>query len=688
MPEDRNGDGHSSSYSQAVVTSTNGSGSRQTSEPPVGKKRILKIRDAVLKGLERRADGDAAVQEIPLAGHAPRSFTAPPGILPPGLRRNLQGNVLPQVAPSMMLRPGWKANPFKVTWRLMIYSVAACRWFAGDMWNLLLRRDDIERRAIRLREAIERIGGAAVKLGQQMAMRIDLIPYAYTVELSKMMDRMPAFPTSQAMEIIEKRLGKSPLELFDAIDPDPIGSASVACVYQAYLKTGERVAVKIRRPGIGEKFVTDCAALATVLKVLEFFTIIRPGLSHNFIFEFRSMLLDEANFSEEARNGELFRRGVEKNLKHISAPKVFPEFTSEETLVTEFVAGIWLRELIVAVENKDEASLSILRSHGIHPEVVARRLLRANQYGMFENMLFHADPHPSNVVVQANSRLVFIDFGSCGAYTTRERINWRQLAYYHNQEDIGRMVQSALAVLEPLPPIDIDEFTKRVEMVFWQDLYAFKSKHAQWWEHTSARIWINFLALAREYNIPLNLNTLRMIRSTLLYETIAARLYGNVSNYREHKRYTRNAGKRARKRVRRRLWRWKTRGLSNPEYLQVEQLFDMGNRIMYLAQRWLDAPPFRFSLLVDKAVFAVSVIIRGGLTFVFSTLSAGFALEVYRVLHGGRSLAAVDIYGTCKEILSWRSYQFLVGVVVYLNIRRIMFRFFDKDIKGGTSGLT
>jgi predicted unusual protein kinase regulating ubiquinone biosynthesis (AarF/ABC1/UbiB family) len=428
--------------------------------------------------------------------------------------------------------------------------------------------------------------------------------------------------------------------------------------------------------------------MSTVLQVLEFFTIIRPGLSQNFVFEFRNMLLEEANFSREGRYTELFRRRVERDLKYISAPRVFHEFTSEETLVTEFVAGIWLRELIVAVENKDEACLSILRSHGIHPDVVARRLLRANHFGMFENMLFHADPHPSNVVVQKNSRLVFIDFGSCGAYTTRERNNWRQLVYYHNQEDIGRMVQSALAVLEPLPPVDIDEFTKRVEMVFWQDLYAFKSKNSEWWERTSARIWINFLALAREYGIPLNLNTLRMIRSTLLYETISARLYPRVSNYREHRMYNKNAGKRARKRVRRRIWRWMTRGLSNPEYLQVEQLFDMGNRAVYLTQRWLDAPPFRFSLLVDKAVFAISVLVRGGLTFVFSTLSAGFALVAYRILHDGLSLDQVDFGGACVEILHWRSYQFLIGLVVYLNIRRIMFRFFDKDIKGGTSGLT
>jgi predicted unusual protein kinase regulating ubiquinone biosynthesis (AarF/ABC1/UbiB family) len=292
------------------------------------------------------------------------------------------------------------------------------------------------------------------------------------------------------------------------------------------------------------------------------------------------------------------------------------------------------------------------------------------------------------VVVQKNSRIVFIDFGSCGAYTTRERLNWRQLAYYHDTEDIGRMVQAALAILEPLPPVDIDEFTKRVEMVFWQDLYAFKSRHAQWWERTSARIWVNFLALAREYGIPLNLNTLRMIRSTLLYETIAARLYPKVSNYREHRRYNNNAGRRARKRVRNKLLRWLHRGPSNTEYIQIEQLFDMGNRVIYLAQRWLDAPPFRFSMLVDKAVYGISVLVRGAMSVVFLTLGGGAVVSTYRTITGGHTFGQLDFWATCWELLGWHSYQLAVGLLAFVTIRRIMYRFYEKDIDASTSGLS
>lgn len=647
-------------------------------------RRRERIRLAVLAQLQRHQEALENRGAPPLPPPPPvqgRRFPDPPGLVPKPVRQRLQGDILPQVTPSMMRQLSWHVNSIKAMQRLLVYSFAAAQWFTLILWDKIWRRDTPERRAVRLRGIIERIGGTAVKLGQQMAMRIDLLPYEYTVELARMLDRMPTFPTAYAIERLESRLGKPIDECFAAFDPKPIGSASVACVFQAFLKNGDRVAIKVRRPGIGEKFVADCDALAAVLKSLEFFTVIRPGLSRNFLFEFRNMLMEELDFTKEARYTELFRSGVKAHLKNVSAPRVHFELSSEDILVTEFVGGIWMRELIAAVERNDQEALEILRQHGIYPELVAKRLLRANQYGVFENVLFHADPHPSNVVVQKNSRLVFIDFGSSGAYTTRERNNWRQLSYYHDKADIGRMVQAALAILEPLPPIDIDEFSKRVEVIFWQDLYAFKSKHAQWWERTSAKIWIRFLQLAREYNIPLNLNTLKMIRSTLLYETIAARLYPNVDAYREHRVYNRGAGKRAKKRVQADMYRLLFKGLSNEQYITVEQVLDMGNRTLYLAQRWLDTPPFQFSQLVDKAVFAVSIFIRGILRFVFSTLTLAFVLQGYRLaIHGPQSITQIDIWNACLEILQWRPYQFLVGLITFLDIRRVMFRFFDKDI--------
>jgi len=281
------------------------------------------------------------------------------GLLPPDVRKRLQADILPQVPPSTMRRGEWKTNWAQMFSRLFIYSWTAIKWIIQVGWDKVRGIDTLDRRAERFRVFIEILGGSAVKLGQQLSMRIDLLPYEYTVELSKMLDRMPPFPVEYAVKRIESFLGRPLGEVFKEFNPVPIGSASVACVFSAYLESGERVAIKIRRPRIGEQFMADCAALGLVLKTLEFLTIFRPGLSHNFLYDFRAMLMDELDFSKECRYTELFRRRVHKRMSFVSAPKVYPELSCEDILVTEFLEGIWLREMLNAVEQRDEAALSL-----------------------------------------------------------------------------------------------------------------------------------------------------------------------------------------------------------------------------------------------------------------------------------------------------------------------------------------
>ncbi len=123
-----------------------------------------------------------------------------------------------------------------------------------------MRRSSTQRSAERLRRTFEKAGPTFSKLAQQLSMRADMLPYEYCAELSKMLDRAATFPTEQAIETIERNLNRKLGDVFSAFDPTPIGSASLACVYQARLRTGERVAVKVRRPGIGLLIAADLRA--------------------------------------------------------------------------------------------------------------------------------------------------------------------------------------------------------------------------------------------------------------------------------------------------------------------------------------------------------------------------------------------------------------------------------------------
>ncbi|MEW6736394.1 MAG: AarF/UbiB family protein [Acidobacteriota bacterium] len=578
----------------------------------------------------------------------------------------------------------FKAGSIKTFTRLLIWFSAIVRWYLHIIWDKLTGNDSLENRALRLRTIIEGVGGTAIKIGQQVSMRIDLLPYAYCAELSQMLDKVKPFPSHQAVATIERRLGRSLDEIFTAFDPEPIGSASVACVYQAILKNGEKVAVKVRRPGIGELFVADCQALSWLMRLMEYLTLVRPGLSRNFLYEFRNMLLEELDFSKEARYTDLFRRQARKRFNYFSAPRIYPELSNDEVLIGEFVSGIWLGELITAVEMNDEKVLCYLREHNIDAKTIAKRLIRANQYGIMESLFFHADPHPSNILIQPDNKLVFIDFGSCGTFIEKERKIWQQLVYYQDQDDIGHMVQCAIATLEPLPPIDIDEFAKKLEMSFWQNMNAIDSKHSKWYERTSATLWISLLNLVREYNMSMNLNTLRTIRATLLYETVAARLHNDLKLYDEIRNYYKLAGKQARKRVRKMVSKRMTRGLSNVDYLRLEQLFEMGNRIIYLTQRLLDTNPYRFSLMISKDAYVLSIIFRTTVAIIAPL----FIFATYRIIFIP-DFSLIDLLTIFSSPIFSKFYFLFVVLTLYLNLRRIYYRIGDKEVtRDNTTGLS
>src|ERR1700730_10081836 len=187
----------------------------------------------------------------------------------------------------------FKASIIRTISRLFIWLWSAIRFLYGTSVDVVLRRDSDQRRAVRLRTVFEGIGPSFAKLGQQMSIRADLLPYAYCAELGKMLDRAPPMPTPEAIAIIERNLGRPLAEIFDVFDPDPIGSASLACVYQAQLRTGERVAVKVRRPGIGPLLAADLRAFDWLLSAAEATTLIRPGLTREFRENLRIMLLRE-----------------------------------------------------------------------------------------------------------------------------------------------------------------------------------------------------------------------------------------------------------------------------------------------------------------------------------------------------------------------------------------------------------
>ena len=493
----------------------------------------------------------------------------------------------------------FKAGFFSTVGRLFLWLFGGLHFSLGVLWDRLRGIDCDATRAVRLRRTFEMLGTTFIKLGQQLSMRLDILPYAYTRELESMLDHVPPIDEADAIAIVERATGKNIHEVFSRFDSAPIGSASIACVYHGVLKSGEHVAVKVRRPGIGEKLIADMRALQWLMIVAEM-ALIPPDFTSNFIRELRMMLLEELDFVREARFGDLYRRATRKHKQFhfVTAPKVFFKLSNSEVLVTEYVQGYWMHEIITALETDDEAAVARMREMNIDPIVLARRIQLIARFNNFENIFFHADIHPANLLVQPGNKIVLIDFGSCGSFSRKELNSWRRWFDAQSINDVSGMVQASLAIIEPLPPINKDEFALRLESVFWNDLYAIKSKQSEWSERISARVWLGFLKLSREFNVPMRLNMLRMIRASMLSDTIAARLDHDQDPYKEFRHYEKGAGKRAKKRIGKRLHRL----LGPSKYIRIENGIEAGLKSLYQVQRTLDSiRNIRIVPLIGKA---------------------------------------------------------------------------------------
>ena len=575
------------------------------------------------------------------------------------------------MARRVVFRPG----VFLPCTRLAVWLAVALTFLCGNALDSLLGRASVQRSAARFRRCLEWAGASMIKVRQQLSVRADLLPYAYCIELGKLLDNVPPIPTQEAISIIERNLARPIEEIFDTFDPTPIGSASLACVYQAVLKTGEHVAVKVQRPGIGRLISADLRALDWLLIAAEALTLIRPGTTAQFRRELRKTLMGELNFRTEARYNEIFRLRVEQDNEGITAPRVFFQYCTEEVLVNELVSGTWMWELMVAVDNNDQEFLGNLRKMGIEPGIVARRLLRMLHRELLEHLFFHGDPHPANLIVLPDSRICFIDFGAVGRFSTETRNGWRELLFHMQNRDVERMVRSSITLAGRLPAINIDDVLEAMEEIYADWVYAISSTDAEWWERCSAQTWLRHIKVAREFGMPVTLEMIQFFRATFLYDTMIVRLDKNIDPIEEWKSYARVAGKDARKRVRKAVKK-RLNGPTGVDYLRIEALADTISQFFFRVQRNVDDPVFHFRQTVGKVAYGISTVLR----LVYSAgILAGFAVIAEFVAREFFGVHRLWSTATLATIASFAWLKLIALVLLLVVIRQVMIRMSEPD---------
>jgi ubiquinone biosynthesis protein len=576
---------------------------------------------------------------------------------------------LPYIQSPVFKTSLWLSLRRLLTWFRVLGAV-----LLGYLFDLLLRRDTLQRQAVRLRRTLEHAGGTFVKLGQQAAMRIDLLPWAYCVELAKMLDRMSGFPAEQALEAVERTLHRPWQEIFEVFDPEPVGSASIACVYQATLQGGKKVVVKVRRPGIAELFMADLQVLDWIAGIAEFLTFLRPGFTRNLRADLRDTLMEELDFRREGHFQDTFRRNARKSGKNFfTAPCVYFEFSGDDVLVQEFVSGLWLWEVIAAVEQNDPKGCTLLRELHIDPAIIARRILWATFWSMDENVFFHADPHPANILIRPNNQVTFIDFGSCGSFNYQQRFALEQIVLSMKKQDVEAMVRASLNLMEPLPPIDVPALSKQVQGEYMRVLHTFNTpaQYTEYWERTTARLWLILIQAARKYNLPMNLHVLRMIRATLLYDSIVLRLDNQLDRYEEYAQFMNDRANFVKLR-----WREDLRDNSGDGFfLNLQEFGHTIDNLMIRAQTTVSRPIINFGSTVDKWIFAATVFTRMMGRILIVTILAIIAVQIKNYLTGG-VISLINVLAAIVQ--NWLYLLFLVAAFV-LNLSHILVRFQERD---------
>ncbi|XP_044493430.1 protein ACTIVITY OF BC1 COMPLEX KINASE 7, chloroplastic isoform X1 [Mangifera indica] len=297
-----------------------------------------------------------------------------------------------------------------------------------------------QRTASWLRECVLQLGPTFIKLGQLSSTRSDLFPREFVDELAKLQDRVPAFSPGKAKKFIEDELGASIEQLFKKFEDQPIAAASLGQVHRAILHNGEKVVVKVQRPGLKKLFDID---LRNLKLIAEYFqrseTFGGPTRDWLGIYEECAMILhQEIDYINEGKNADRFRRDF-RNVKWVRVPLVFWDYTAIKVLTLEYVPGIKINEL------------NTLDLRGFSRSRIASRAIEAYLIQILKTGFFHADPHPGNLAVDVDEALIYYDFGMMGEIKSFTRGRLLELFYAVYEKDAKKVIQS-LIDLEALQP--------------------------------------------------------------------------------------------------------------------------------------------------------------------------------------------------------------------------------------------
>lgn len=267
------------------------------------------------------------------------------------------------------------------------------------------------------------LGPVYIKLGQWLSSRADILPQPYLEELAKLQDSVPAAPFDQVKPIIERDLGPID-EKFDEINPDPISGASLGQVYRGTI-SDQQIVIKVKRPGIEKIVAKDIQVLKKILPLALRF--VDPNLRYSakaMLAQFIETIHEEMDYTNESENLKKIKKDMETN-DNVIIPSVFDDFSSKNVLTMEYLPGIKV------------TNIKALDEKGIDREQLVIDVHKVFFTMLLKHSVFHADPHPGNISVTDDGKLILYDYGMVGRINNDTRF---------------KLIRLYLALVEKNPP--------------------------------------------------------------------------------------------------------------------------------------------------------------------------------------------------------------------------------------------
>ncbi len=351
-----------------------------------------------------------------------------------------------------------------------------------------------------LRRRLETLGPTYIKLGQILSLRRDILPRSVTDELTSLLSQLPPVPFEEIRVVVEEDLGVVLEEAFQAVDPVPLGSASIAQTHRAVTVEGDRVILKVVKPGIRELLWRDASLLKACGVVLQWaFARYQP---RRIIDEFFEYTLREIEMTWEADNAETFAANF-RDMPDIVFPRIYRHLSGEQVLCMEYLPG----------RQPDPMSLSELSSDERQQllDLGAAAIIRM----LYEDGFFHADLHPGNLMVLPGAKVGFVDLGMVGRLDPSLRTHLLFHFYCLIIEDYDNAARHLAAVAEHGPGSDVAGFRRAVK-----DLARRWRRATSVPDFSLALLILESIRLGARYRMYYPLEMVLMVKALVTYEGV------------------------------------------------------------------------------------------------------------------------------------------------------------------------